>query len=205
MIDYAGVARAKLAGLRLAHERFPPSAARERRADFETYREEQGDALLRFACFEVLRQHFAPKPWPQWPKHWRDPDQRRPARSGRRTSDDCEFHEFVQWIADRQLAACQEAARRHGMPIGLYIDLAVGIDPHGADAWIQQDVVLADVSIGAPPDEFNPAGQDWGLAPFNPQALPANDFAPMRQLMRATMRHAGAMRIDHVLGLKRCS
>jgi 4-alpha-glucanotransferase len=83
------------------------------------------------------------------------------------------------------------------------MDLAVGIDPHGADAWIQQGAMLADVSVGAPPDEFNPTGQDWGLAPFNPQALPADDFAVMRRLMAATMRHCGAIRLDHVLGLKR--
>jgi 4-alpha-glucanotransferase len=109
----------------------------------------------------------------------------------------------VQWAADRQLQACREAAQKHGMPIGLYIDLAVGIDPHGADAWSRQDAVLAGVSVGAPPDEFNRAGQDWGLAPFNPHTLAADDFAPLRHLMAASMRHAGAIRLDHVLGLKR--
>ena len=118
--------------------------------------------------------------------------------------DACEFHEFVQWIADRQLHACQDARAGYGMPIGLYIDLAVGIDPHGADAWSEQDAVLADVSIGAPPDEFNPAGQDWGLAPFNPQALaPRTISRRCADLLRAAMRHAGAIRLDHVLGLKR--
>jgi 4-alpha-glucanotransferase len=89
------------------------------------------------------------------------------------------------------------------MSNGLYTDLAVGIDPNGADAWSGQDAVLADFSIGAPPDEFNPAGQDWGLAPFNPRRLAAKDFAPMRMLMRASMSHAGAVRMDHVLGLNR--
>jgi 4-alpha-glucanotransferase len=89
------------------------------------------------------------------------------------------------------------------MAIGLYIDVAVGIDPHGADAWSQQDAVLAGISVGAPPDEFNPAGQDWGLAPINPSTIAQNDFAPMRLLMRAAMRHAGAIRLDHVLGLNR--
>jgi 4-alpha-glucanotransferase len=73
----------------------------------------------------------------------------------------------------------------------------------GADAWAQQDAVLADVSVGAPPDEFNPAGQDWGLAPINPGTIAHNDFATIRRLMRAMMRHAGAIRLDHVMGLKR--
>ena len=203
MIAYVRVAHAKVAGLRLAYDGFRTSAPPQRRADFEAYRQEQGDALMRFASFECLREHYAPKPWPEWPEPWRNPD--RASLQGFRQAhrDKYEFHEFVQWIADRQLHACKDAARRHGLPIGLYIDLAVGIDPHGADAWSQQGAVLADVSVGAPPDEFNPAGQDWGLAPFNPHALAANDFEPMRQLMRAAMRHAGAIRLDHVLGLKR--
>ena len=203
MIDYAGVARAKLAALRLAHERFRVSASEKRRADLLAFREEEGDTLLRFACFETLRRQYAPKPWPQWPSPWRHPARGELQAFRQAHERDCEFHEFVQWIADRQLRACQEAARRHGMPIGLYMDLAVGMDPRGADAWVQQDVVLADVSVGAPPDEFNPAGQDWGLVPFNPHALPADDFAAIRRLMSATMRHCGAIRIDHVLGLKR--
>jgi 4-alpha-glucanotransferase len=113
------------------------------------------------------------------------------------------FQEFMQWTADRQLRECQDAARRHGMPIGLYCDLAVGIDPHGADAWSEQDAIVSDAAIGAPPDEFNRAGQNWGLAPFNPHSVARNDFAPLRRLLQANMRYAGAVRLDHVLGLKR--
>jgi 4-alpha-glucanotransferase len=203
MINYAGVARVKLKALHLAHENFRVGASAERRHDFETYRQEHNDALLRFACFEVLRQRYAPKPWPQWPEEWRRPDNDRLKAFRQSNIVECEFEEFVQWAADRQLGACQKIARQDGMPIGLYTDLAVGIDRHGADAWLRQDVVLTDLSIGAPPDEFNPGGQDWGLAPFNPQALPGHDFAAIRELLRATMRHAGALRIDHAFGLKR--
>ena len=139
----------------------------------------------------------------EWPAPWRSPDSGELASFRQVNDEACEFHEFVQWTADRQLAACRDAARRRGMPIGLYTDLAVGIHPRGADAWMQQDAVLPDISIGAPPDEFNPAGQDWGLTPFNPQALPNGDFAAMRELLDAAMRYAGAIRIDHVLGLRR--
>ncbi len=203
MVDYASVAQAKLAALRLAYARFRAAVPAPRRADFEAYRQEQGDALLRFACFECLRQQHAPKPWPQWPQPWRKPDRRTLQDFRQAHGDACEFYEFVQWVADRQLLACKEEAHRHGLSIGLYLDLAVGIDPHGADAWSEQDAVLADVSIGAPPDEFNPEGQDWGLAPFNPHTLATDDFKPMRRVMRAAMRHAGAVRLDHVLGLKR--
>jgi 4-alpha-glucanotransferase len=203
LIDYAGVARAKVAALRLAHRNFRAAAGAERRADFETYRREQGDMLLCFACFEVLRRRHSAKPWTEWPAPWREPDRDQLAAFRQTHDEDCEFQEFMQWVADRQLAACRDTARRNGMPIGLYMDIAVGMHPHGAGAWMQQDVVLRDVSAGAPPDEFNSTGQDWGLAPFNPQAMPENDFAVIRKLMHATMRHAGALRLDHVLGLKR--
>lgn len=203
LIDYGAVAKLKLAALARAYKGFRDGATAERQADFRAFREEQGEALLRFCCFEVLRRQLSPRPWPEWPAPWRRPDKAA-------LSDFCEQHEFAcgfigfcQWIADRQLAACKETALKRGMSVGLYVDLAVGIDRHGADAWSDQDTVLSDVSVGAPPDEFNPAGQDWGLAPFHPSRIAANDFASLRRLLRATMRHAGAVRIDHVLGLKR--
>lgn len=203
LIDHRGVAALKLTALRRAHAAFRTKASAARRADFEAFRQEQGDTLLRFACFEVLREQYAPDLWPQWPEPWRRPDSA--ALRGFRAAheDACSFVEFCQWTADRQLGACKDTAHKLGMPIGLYADLAVGIDRHGADAWSDQDAVLSDISVGAPPDEFNPGGQDWGLAPFHPLAIAADDFAPLRRLMRATMRHAGAVRIDHVLGLKR--
>ncbi|MFZ1209760.1 MAG: 4-alpha-glucanotransferase, partial [Pseudolabrys sp.] len=203
LIDYAGVARAKLDGLRVAYEHFETSASDDRRAEFTRYRQDQGERLLFFSCFEQLRARFAPRPWPEWPAPWRHPTIADLQQFREAEHNGCEFHEFVQWVADRQLAACKEIAQRSGMSVGLYLDVALGIHPYGADAWSQQESVLADVSVGAPPDEFNPNGQDWGLAPFNPAALAACDFAPLRQLMRAAMRHAGAVRLDHVLGLKR--
>jgi 4-alpha-glucanotransferase len=203
LVDYARVAAAKLAGLRLAHRSFRESARAARRADFERYRKDQGDTLLRFACFEVLRGQFAPAPWPQWPQPWRRSERTQLEQFRADNLEACEFQEFVQWTADRQLAACAAVARRHGMPIGLYVDLAVGIDRFGADAWSRQDAVLAGVSLGAPPDRFNPGGQDWGLAPFNPHALADDNFAVVRELLQASMRHAGAIRLDHALGLKR--
>jgi 4-alpha-glucanotransferase len=203
LIDYTGVARAKLDGLRVAYEHFETSASDDRRAEFTRYRKDQGEPLLFFSCFEQLRARFAPRPWPEWPAPWRHPTIADLQQFREAEHNGCEFHEFVQWVADRQLAACKEIAHRSGMSVGLYLDVALGIHPYGADAWSQQESVLADVSVGAPPDEFNPNGQDWGLAAFNPAALAACDFAPLRQLMRAAMRHAGAVRLDHVLGLKR--
>ncbi len=203
LVDYPAVAHVKMAGLRLAHERFRTLAAIGRREDFELFRQAHGEALLRFACFEVLRREHAPKPWPEWPEPWRSPDRASLERYRQAHLAEVEFHEYVQWVADTQLSACKHAARKARMPVGLYIDLAVGIDPHGADAWSQQDAVLSAMSVGAPPDELNRAGQDWGLAPFNPHSIADNDFAPMRALLASSMRHAGAIRLDHVLGLNR--
>ncbi|HWK96649.1 MAG TPA: 4-alpha-glucanotransferase [Pseudolabrys sp.] len=203
LIDYAAVAKLKLATLARAYDGFRVRADAARQADFQVYREEQGEALLRFCCFEVLRRQLSPRPWPEWPAPWRRPDKAALASFREQHEFACGFVAFCQWVADRQLEACKETARKLGMSIGLYVDLAVGIDRHGADAWSDQDTVLSDVSVGAPPDEFNPAGQDWGLAPFHPSRISADDFAALRRLLRATMRHAGAVRIDHVLGLKR--
>ncbi len=203
LIAYRAVGRLKLETLWHTWDHFKRHAAADRRADFDAYRHEAGDALRRFAAFEVLRLTHAPQPWPEWPSPWRTPSEAALADFRDANRDACEFQEFMQWTADRQLRACQAEAHRLGMSIGLYTDLAVGINPHGADAWSDQDAVVPGVSVGAPPDEFNRAGQDWGLAPFNPRTIARDDFAPLRRLMRATMRYAGAVRLDHVLGLKR--
>lgn len=203
LIDHALVARAKLDGLRLAFEHFLTTAPEDRRADFDAYRREQGERLHQFACFEVLRPRFAPSRWKDWPEPWRNPSPQDLLHLREEERSQCEFLEYLQWIADRQLERCKETARRCGMPVGLYLDIAVGIHPDGADAWSAQERVLSDVSVGAPPDEFNPNGQNWGLAPFNPATLPDDDFAELRELMKSAMRYAGAIRLDHVLGLKR--
>ena len=203
LIDHAQVARAKLDGLRLAFEHFLTSAPQERRTDFDAYRREQGQRLYQFACFEALRTRFAPIRWRDWSEPWRSPNMQDLLQLRKEERSQCEFHEYMQWIADRQLKRCKETARRCGMPVGLYLDVAVGIHPDGADAWSAQERVLSNVSVGAPPDEFNPIGQDWGLVPFNPATLPDDDFAELRELMKSAMRHAGAIRLDHVLGLKR--
>jgi 4-alpha-glucanotransferase len=201
-VDYPAVARAKLAALQVAYTRFRVGASRERRRDFEQFRQERGLALARFASFEVLRRRF-PQVWWTWPEPWRTPSEA--ALAALRASDGIAvgFYEFVQWIADHQLAACQALTRARGMPIGLYLDVAVGVDPGGADAWSEQSAILHSLSAGAPPDLFNPAGQNWGIAAFHPRGLAAQAFEPFRQTMAAAMRHAGAIRIDHVLGLNR--
>jgi 4-alpha-glucanotransferase len=203
LVDYKAVAALKLAALRAAYGRFQRDAAAQQKADFDTFCVERGETLKRFACFEVLRATHGPSPWWQWPMPWSHPSDIEIGAFYRSEREQCGFFEFLQWIADRQLAQCQQHARQSGMPIGLYLDLAVGVEPSGADAWSNQRSVMATLSIGAPPDELNREGQNWGLVPFNPHALPDDDFAVFRQLLAATMRHAGAVRLDHVLGLMR--
>jgi 4-alpha-glucanotransferase len=122
----------------------------------------------------------------------------RQAQAGR-----VDFHVWLQWLAAEQADAAQRAARRAGMSIGVISDLAVGSHPGGADAWAQQDVIVTSVSVGAPPDEFNQRGQDWTLPPWHPDWLAAQAGRPMADLVAATTRHAGGLRIDHVMGLAR--
>src|SRR6185437_13172549 len=138
--------------------------------------------------------------WPEWPDEWRKPDDDALRRLREREAEEVGFHEFLQWNAERQLQRCRDIAARRGLSIGLYLDTAIGVDGGGADAWMDQDAVLRGLSVGAPPDQYNSAGQDWGLTAYNPHGLIASDLAPFREMLRAAMRHAGAVRIDHVLG-----
>ena len=203
VVDYVTVAELKWRALRSAFEKFKAHPEARRLKDFEKFRAERATLLSRFACFEVLRHQFD-KPWWEWPEEWRQPDEARCA--GLRESSDgaeIELVEFVQWTADRQLRDCRDLARRLGMKVGLYLDVAVGVQSDGFDAWNEQVAISRHLSVGAPPDPLNTAGQNWGLAGFNAAGLEIKSFEPYREMLRASMRYAGAIRLDHVLGLKR--
>ncbi|HZP78191.1 MAG TPA: 4-alpha-glucanotransferase [Pseudolabrys sp.] len=202
LVDYVGVAQLKLAALRASHERFRVAGDVERQRDFDAFRTEQGSALQRFAAFETLRGRFR-RVWWEWPAEWRQLDAERLDALRECEAEEIGFHEFVQWIADRQLRHCRNLAHRHHLPVGLYVDLAVGVEAGGADAWIEQGAILKGLAVGAPPDALNVMGQDWGLTSFNPHSLVAQHFAPLRRMLGAAMRYAGAVRLDHVLGLMR--
>jgi 4-alpha-glucanotransferase len=202
LVDYRGVAAAKLHALQLAYSRFAASGSAERRQAFERFRNSRGAALSRFAAFEVVRRRYS-APWWEWPSKWKTPDDAALEELRSTDGDAIAFVEFVQWIADDQLAACRARARFLELPIGLYLDVAVGVQSGGYDAWSEQDAFLHSLSIGAPPDLLNSAGQNWGLTGFNPFGLEKLDFAPFRDMLRASMRYAGAVRLDHVLGLNR--
>ena len=171
-------------------------------ADLAAWRQEPGRALEWFAVFEAIACVHGPD-WRAWPEALRaagSPDVRRFAFENERS---VRYHVWLQRLADRQLAAAQAAARDAGMAFGLYLDLAAGVRPGGADTWACPTCFAEGVSLGAPPDAFSPDGQTWNLAPFNPPGLRAAAYEPFVRMLRAAMAHAGIVRIDHVLGLGR--
>ena len=114
-----------------------------------------------------------------------------------------DFHRWLQWQLDEQLAAAQSQAFSAGMSLGILHDLAVGVHPNGADSWALQDALALGVTAGAPPDEFNQLGQDWSQPPWRPDRLEEQEYQPFRALIRTVLRHAGGVRIDHIIGLFR--
>lgn len=173
-----------------------------RRAACADFLAGQGRALEDHATWYALAEVHG-SDWSRWPEGLRDPRSAETARARAELRDRVDFHAWLAWLTDEQLTAAQRTAREAGMPIGIVHDLAVGVHPGGADAWAQQDHFATGMSIGAPPDAFNARGQDWGLPPWRPDRLAASGYAPFRELLRALFRHAGALRIDHVMGLFR--
>ena len=207
LVDYQAVARLKLPILRALFDAFRTEADSGRRRAFDDFRRHQGGALERFCCFQALREYFAAQvsrraDWRNWPKEYQDPGSASVARFAQQNRDRIDFLAWMQWIADQQLAEAAEAARARGMTIGIYRDLAVGADSAGAETWAHPNLVVSRAHVGAPPDILNPAGQDWGLPPFNPHALRNEAYSGFIDLVRANMRHAGGLRIDHVMGLR---
>jgi 4-alpha-glucanotransferase len=202
LVDYAGLISAKTRALALAYDNFRHHGSAERKGEFAAFREGSGGALLRFSCFEFLRRRHN-GPWWTWPAEWRTPDEMR-LKALRSSEDEAiGIHEFVQWVAHSQLRKCRARADALGLPIGLYLDIAVGVRSDGFDAWNEQAVFEPALEIGAPPDRLNLEGQRWGLAGIVPSGLAAEDCAPLRRMLEASMQYAGAIRLDHVLGLKR--
>ncbi|OSI62139.1 4-alpha-glucanotransferase [Bradyrhizobium canariense] len=201
-VPYPDMAALKWLALRAAFDSFVKTASGVRRNQFDAFRAARAP-LSRFACFEVLRHRFA-APWWEWPQEWQKPDETKCAelRNGP-DKHEVEFVEFVQWTADSQLHAAKELAGQLGMRVGLYLDVAVGVQSNGFDAWNEQEAISRHLAVGAPPDVLNTIGQDWGLAGFNAGGLEAQSFVPFADMLAASMRHSGAIRLDHVLGLKR--
>lgn len=190
-IDRDRVWQRKRAALR---EVFDRTGARSS-TELQAWRQRQGRGIEDFAAWNVLSERFGTG-WPEWPEPARRPDGELARRVHQEQPDDVAFVVWLQWQADRQLRAA-------GRPLAVLQDLPIGVDPQGADAWSYQDLLAPGVTVGAPPDPFNRAGQDWGLPPFVPWRLRAQNYEPFIESIRATIGLAGGLRIDHVMGLFR--
>ncbi|MGH7706777.1 MAG: 4-alpha-glucanotransferase [Vulcanimicrobiaceae bacterium] len=211
LVDYERVAAFKFSILELLYASFvarhlQPGVEDPRARAFLDFRTAGGQMLERTALYDALAEHFktadpAAFGWLQWPPEYRAPESSAVAAFARTHAGRIDFHIYLQWVAELQLAACAE--RCASMPVGLYRDLAVGVDRNGADVWMERNVTLAGASVGAPPDLLNTIGQNWGLPPLSPYGLRELGYAPFIALVRSNMRHAGALRIDHVMALAR--
>lgn len=198
LVDYAAVAARKIPALRGLWRQADRSAMPE-------FREQGGEALRRHALFEAASFHMVAQGhgpgWQSWPEEWQDVESPAIAAFAEEHADEVDFHIWLQWLADRQLAAARDACMAAGMRIGLYLDFAVGEAADGSGTWSDRKMVVPSVRIGAPPDYFNAAGQDWGLAPLSPVAMAETRAAPFRTLMEDATKRAGALRIDHAMAL----
>lgn len=177
------------------------------REDFDSFCAAAGPALGLHCRFELLQaealQQGLGADWRAWPQAWQDPNHPAVEALAAEHPSRVEFHAFCQWLTERTLQRAQEAARSNGMAIGLIADLAVGADGAGSQAWSRQDELLANLSVGAPPDILNRSGQDWGITAFSPEGLKRNGYRAFIEMLRANLAHAGGLRIDHVMGLRR--
>ena len=191
------VLNAKLAAL---EELFAVPLTAGRQALLDAYRAREGQGLEDFALWSAIAGSVRGTPDEVQLQHL-DEDVLTRART--ELADRIEFHVRVQWWLDEQMAAAQAAAREAGMRIGIMHDLAVGVEQVGADSWALQDVLARGATVGAPADQYNQQGQNWSQPPWHPEHLREASYRPWRDMLRTLMRHAGALRIDHVLGLFR--
>ncbi len=208
LIDYPAVADVKYQVLELLFADFSQAADAELATEFANFKAQHGDDLLKFTTFDALYEYFRSLDehaygWTAWPAEYQQPNSEAVKQFQQSHAQRIDYFAFLQWLAHRQLSLVSDTAKAAGMPVGLYLDLAVGCDGSGVDVWSDQDVYVAGAAVGAPPDAMNTLGQDWGLTPINPVALQEQGFEPLVKALRSNMQYAGALRIDHILGLMR--
>jgi len=207
LIDYRNVATTKLKALQILFRIFQAHGTKSDRQDYQRFVVTEGPALYLHALYEALSEAMARQgngaTWHGWPDEFRHPSTDSVRAFAEEQSELVAFHTWLQWLADRQLGETQARGRAAGLRIGLYLDLAVGVAPDGSATWTDPELTVPTARIGAPPDYFNAAGQDWGIAPLSPAGLAARHFEPYRESIDAVLRHAGALRIDHAMSLYR--
>jgi 4-alpha-glucanotransferase len=207
LIDWPRALKAKLAVLRALFTQFNSQHNAELHKDFARFVKRGGRALEDHARFEALQaaqlNESGEGHWRHWPDELRDPRSAAVTQFAAAHKDEVDFFLFAQWLAAKGFSHAQHVSRDAGMAIGLIADLAVGCDSAGSHAWSYRDEMLQGVSVGAPPDLFNQAGQSWGLTTFSPRAMRTQGFSAFIDMLRAAFTLAGGIRIDHILGLRR--
>ncbi len=210
-VEYDRVASLKFSVLEMAFRHFEKHDKAHqsyKSADFGHYCEEKGKDLKLQATYEALFEHFRSRDinswgWNCWPADYQDPDSPNVKDFVAQSKERIRFYMYLQWIAELQLADAQRTAKESGMRVGIYRDLAVGVDRGGADVWAHRDNYVLSASVGAPPDTVAPQGQNWGLPPFDPNLLQEQAYTPFIDMVYANMQHCAALRIDHVMGILR--
>ncbi|MBI4204777.1 MAG: malto-oligosyltrehalose synthase [Betaproteobacteria bacterium] len=211
LVHYRRVAQLKLQVLELLYAHFRErhlERATERAQAFRAFQRAGGETLRLNSLFYALQEALYARDaaawgWRAWPAEYRDPGSASVAEFARAHAVRTDYYDYLQWNAEQQLGAAGRRALELHLGVGIYLDLAVGADPGGAETWAQQALYADNVTVGCPPDEFNLNGQDWGIPPLLPEQLTEAAYAPFVGLLRANMQHAGALRIDHVMGLTR--
>ncbi|MFE9640104.1 4-alpha-glucanotransferase [Nocardiopsis alba] len=199
LLDRDAVWEAKRAALEVLFQ-VPRTPVREER--LRSYLEREGRPLVEFATWSALAEEYGPD-HRTWPAHLRDVGALAVGEEALRRWHRVEFHRWLQWILDEQLAHAQRNALEGGMSVGIVHDLAVGVRPGGSDSWMYGDALVRGLHVGAPPDEFNRLGQDWGQPPWHPTELARTGYRPLQEILAHNLRHAGGLRMDHVMGLFR--
>ncbi|MEM9385190.1 MAG: 4-alpha-glucanotransferase [Pseudomonadota bacterium] len=210
-VDYERVARLKLDVLERMFAYFNTTHIQRgsgRALAMQNFVAEMGEPLVHQVLYDALAEHFQDQDpqsvgWQQWPESFHEPKSPAVAEFAAARSSRVRFFEYLQWLADEQLGLAQQSVLSAGMNVGLYRDLAVGADPGGAEAWGEQALYCFDASVGAPPDRLALQGQNWGAPPIHPLRLAERAYRDFTTLIRANMRHCGALRIDHVMSMMR--
>ena len=208
-VDYSAVNQLKIEGLRLAWAQFSTRDAQdETRRHFDAFVHAGGSSLYSQAAYDALHAAMLEESgdrwgWPVWPEAYRHADSEAVRQFCRENADEVRFWLWLQWLANRQFDECWQVCQQHGMSIGLYRDLAVGVAEGGAETWCDPDLYCLKASVGAPPDILGPLGQNWGLPPMDPHVMQARAYQPFIEMLRANMASCGALRIDHVMSMLR--
>ena len=210
LVLYPEVHRLKRRVLELLYETFceahgapgePPGTARGQ--EFARFVAAGGESLARFGQFGALTEHFKQGDWRRWPEAYQQPESPAVTEFAREHQREVQFFPYGQWLATSQLGQVCQAAKEQGLPFSLYEDLALGASPGGFDTWAHQELFARGPAIGAPPDAFNPKGQNWGLPPLIPERLRASGCQLFIDTLRANITPGGMLRMDHVMGLFR--